>query len=223
MQVVRQRPEVIEELAVDRPALVLLPDLRADHRCAQFGHHVAQQHTLVLEDHVAQALVRHASRVGRLGGRTEPALIDAAAVEAEGKQIIRVQLQPAPRITKHARHPIRCQPQHTVACVQRGVRDAVHLLAHSLQLFYRSSAHGQPPLMTSKTKQNTLESYASTFGMSCKAPFNMCILSAQAASAPSSYNALSAWKSASSRWAASLPLRTGSRPWTSSGARSRSL
>ena len=33
-------------------------------------------------------------------------------------------------------------------------------------------------MMTFKTNQNTLKSYASTLGMSCKAPFNMCILSA---------------------------------------------
>ena len=145
MQVVRQRPEVVEELAVDRPAPVLLPDLRADDRRAQFGHHIAQQHALVLEDHIAQALIRQTPLVRRLGGRAEPALVDTAAVKPECVEVIRVQLQPASGITERARHPVRRQPQHAAARVQRGVRHRARLSStHGLQLFHRIDSHVEP-------------------------------------------------------------------------------
>ena len=62
VHVVRDGAHVVEELRVDRPALVLLPDRLADDPRPGLGHGVAQQEPLALEDAVAQALVRRRGR-----------------------------------------------------------------------------------------------------------------------------------------------------------------
>ena len=57
VHVVRDRPHVVEELRVDRPLLVLLPDVVADDLRPEFGHGVAQQELVLAGDDVAQPFV----------------------------------------------------------------------------------------------------------------------------------------------------------------------
>ena len=58
VHVVRDRPQVVEELAVDRPALVLLPDGLADQRCPfELDGVLEREDALAAVDDVAQPLV----------------------------------------------------------------------------------------------------------------------------------------------------------------------
>ena len=98
MHVVRDRPHVIEELRVNRPFLVFVPDRLADQRRAAFGDGLLQGEAMPSNDDVAQALVRRAVFVGRGRGGGEPAFVDAAAVQAVGVKIVRVQLQALARL-----------------------------------------------------------------------------------------------------------------------------
>ena len=65
VHVMRDRPEVVEELAVDGPALIAVPDGRADQSRPLGGHGVAQgEGALALVDDVAEAFVRRGALVG---------------------------------------------------------------------------------------------------------------------------------------------------------------
>src|SRR5581483_3231469 len=81
VHVVGDGAEVVEELAVDGPALVALPDRRPD-QLDPFGRDgVAQREgALAVHDDVAEALVRRRPFVGRRRGGREPALVDTAPV-----------------------------------------------------------------------------------------------------------------------------------------------
>ncbi len=91
VHVVRDRAHVVEELRVDRPLLVLAPDGVADDVAAQFRHGVCEREALAGMNDVAEPFIGRAVVVGGGRGRGEPALVDAAAVQAEGVEIVRVQ------------------------------------------------------------------------------------------------------------------------------------
>ncbi len=121
MQVVGQRVHVVEELAVHHPATVLVDGVLAQELDRAVVHRVAQRDLAVVIDvDVAQALVPGGAGaiIGCRGGR-EPALVDAAALAAQGIQVVRVQAQPPPRYTKRAGHPGRRQPHDAAALLQR--------------------------------------------------------------------------------------------------------
>jgi hypothetical protein len=98
VHVVRDGAHVVEELRVHRPLLVLVPDRVADDLPAQLTDRVGQRQPSAAVDDVAESLVRRAVVVGGGRGRSEPPLVDAAAVEAEGVQVVGVELEPLARL-----------------------------------------------------------------------------------------------------------------------------
>ena len=92
VHVVWNGTHIVEELRVHRPLAVFIPDTFADDVHAAFGYCLAQCEPVAPVHHVAQALVGDTTLIGRLGGRSKPALVNAAAVEAIGIGVIRVQL-----------------------------------------------------------------------------------------------------------------------------------
>jgi hypothetical protein len=83
----------------------------ADQRRAAVLHRLAQREALAAHHAVAQAFVRHAAFVRRLGGGREPALVDAAAVRPVGIGVVRMQLEAQAGLEEGARHPGRRQAQ----------------------------------------------------------------------------------------------------------------
>ena len=111
-------PEVVEEFRIDGPALELRPDRLADDPLALRLHGVAEREALAVVDDVAQALVRLAVVVGRLGGRAQPSLVDAAPVGAHRVVVVRVELEAAAGREERARHPTGREAQHTLALLE---------------------------------------------------------------------------------------------------------
>src|SRR5262249_475672 len=106
VHVVRDGAEVVEELAVDRPPFVLLPDRRPDEALALGLDGVGKgEGALAALDDVTEPLVLLTVLVGGGGGGSEPALVDAAAVGAEVIDVLRRQLQPPAGHQEGARHP----------------------------------------------------------------------------------------------------------------------
>ena len=138
VHVVRDGAHVVEELRVDRPALVLLPDCLADDPRPGLLDGVAEQEPLALEDAVAQALVGGPALVGGLGRAGEPPLVDAAAMRAQGVPVGRGQLDPLAGMQEVARHPGGRQPQQAPA----GVAKARSRIARTLSRLTIFDAHG---------------------------------------------------------------------------------
>src|ERR1051325_1401689 len=84
VHVMRDRAHVIEELRIDRPFLVLVPNPFADDGRATFGDGPLQSEPLPARDDVTKALVGCAIFVGGGRGGGEPTFVNAAAVEGEG-------------------------------------------------------------------------------------------------------------------------------------------
>ena len=137
VHVERQRLLVVEELAVHHPAAELLHDLGPEQLVAGELDGVLEQHLrrrAVPGLDVAEPLVGERLRsVVRLGGGSEPALVDAAAMSTERIVVVRVQLEPLPRYAERAGHPARHEPQDAVALVQSGL-DLLPVSSHFLDL-----------------------------------------------------------------------------------------
>jgi hypothetical protein len=133
MHVVRNRPHVVEELRVNRPARILLPNVFAHERCAAIGDSLAQREALSAHDAVAQAFVRHAAFVGGFGGRSEPAFIDAAAIRAVGVRVVGMQLEAQPRLEKRARHPRGREAEQSARARDFGFDSFLNVLLERLE------------------------------------------------------------------------------------------
>src|SRR6185369_11779944 len=114
MHVMRDRPEVVEELAQQVPAAFALHHGRAKQQVARFVDERFEQEPRALSGpDVTEALVfRRSPPVGRVRRRREPSFVDAAAMSAERIEIVGMQFQPAARNQEGARHPTRFQPQY---------------------------------------------------------------------------------------------------------------
>jgi hypothetical protein len=76
---------------------------------------------------VAQPFVRRAVFIGGGRGGGEPAFVDAAAVQAEGVEVIGMQFEAFAGLEKGARHPARRQPQQSAALGQGGFEPGARL------------------------------------------------------------------------------------------------
>ena len=83
--------------------------LRADHLGAEELDGVLEGEPVAVVDDVAQALVGGCALVGGGGRRGEPALVDPAAVGAQGVEVLARQLEPAAGHQERPRHPGRGQ------------------------------------------------------------------------------------------------------------------
>ena len=111
MDMVRERTLVVEELGVHGPAVVRVPEARADDGPLQLADRVPQGHFLrprtVFHDDEAQALVRACLwAVVSRRGRREPPLVDASAVAAQRVIIGGMELDSSARNAEGARHPV---------------------------------------------------------------------------------------------------------------------
>ena len=111
VHVVRDRTHVVEKLGVDGPLLIFLPDGGANKFGAEFGDGLLQREAHVVDDDVRETFVRRPIIVRCFGGRSEPALVDAAAVKTECIEIIRVKLETFPGLQERAWHPARGEAQ----------------------------------------------------------------------------------------------------------------
>jgi hypothetical protein len=142
VEMMRNRPHVVEKLGIDRPLFVFAPETVADEQAAALRHRLLQSETLPAGHDVAQAFVRRPVFIGGGRGGGEPALIDAAPVQAEGVKVIGMEFEAFAGLKEGARHPARRQPQQTAALGQGGFnqgrdfafdnlerRDGVHMSA----------------------------------------------------------------------------------------------
>ena len=104
---------VVEELGVHGPAAVLLPNRLAHQSGPGVFDRLTQGEAFFAHDHIAQALICHASLIGRLGCRREPTFIDATAVRPVGVGVIWVEFEAKTRLQEGAGHPGRSQAQQT--------------------------------------------------------------------------------------------------------------
>ena len=79
----------------------------ADHFGAVKCDRVLECEPVVLVDDIAQAFVVGSAFVGGGGCRGEPAFVDAAAMRAEGVEVLRGEFEPASRHQERPRHPCR--------------------------------------------------------------------------------------------------------------------
>ena len=107
MHVMRDRSHVVEELAEEVPPLFPLHRFLAEQQVAGLLDRFLQQEaTARRAADVAEAFVRgRAGTVVGIGGRREPAFVDAAAMRAESVEIIGMKPQPPAGMHERARHP----------------------------------------------------------------------------------------------------------------------
>ena len=127
VHVVRDRPHVVEELRVDGPLLVAIPDRLPDKLRAPLAHRVAEHESLAAEHAPGEPLVGHAALVGGFGGAGEPALVDPAAVEAVGVVVVGVEADPLAGVEKTPRHPGGREPEEALPGLQRPVESGGHV------------------------------------------------------------------------------------------------
>src|SRR5690242_12223890 len=98
MHVMGDRPHIIEEFRVDRPTMIFSPNFFPNQLCAYFLDSCGKGESIVFEHAITQTLVRCPIFVrGRRGGG-KPTFIDPTAVKTIGVDIIRMELEPAPRL-----------------------------------------------------------------------------------------------------------------------------
>ncbi len=79
------------------------------------------------DDDIAQAFVGRAIFVGGGRGGGEPALVDAAAVQAERVKVIGMQLEALAGLEKGARHPARGESQKTAGFCKCGFNQGLNV------------------------------------------------------------------------------------------------
>lgn len=120
VDVMGQGAEVVEELRVDRPAAVLLPETFPDQFRAEFFDGFRKGNEFpVRGNQMTDALVFTGQRPVVRGSRAaEPAFIDAAAFASERVIVVGMQFDPASRNAEGARHPVRGEPENSVSCIE---------------------------------------------------------------------------------------------------------
>lgn len=131
MHVMRNRAHVIEELGIDGPLPVFLPNLLADDRWAAFGNCLAQGETLFAGNDVAETFVGRPVFVGGGGCGGEPTFVNAAAIEAKGVEIVRVKFEALARLEKRARDPTGCESKQAPGILKRGFDEVFNILRDS--------------------------------------------------------------------------------------------
>jgi hypothetical protein len=121
VHVMGNRSHIVEELGVDGPALVLVPHFLPDEAGA-FGHHRFQQgEAFAIVDHVAEAFVVRAVVVAGFRSGREPALVDAAAMRAQGVIIVGMELKALAGHQEGSGHPARGQAEDAFARLDGGL------------------------------------------------------------------------------------------------------
>src|SRR5262249_6591822 len=89
VHVVGDGTEIVEEFAVDRPALVALPNLRTDQPGSFRRHGVTQREgSCSFVDDVAQPFIGRRTLIRRRCRGGEPALVDTASVGSQSVNIL---------------------------------------------------------------------------------------------------------------------------------------
>jgi hypothetical protein len=96
VHVVRDRAHVVEEFGIDRPLLVLVQIDSPMIAAPSSATASASVQRWPAWTTVAESFVRRAIVVGGGRGRAEPALVDPAAVQPEGVQVLRVEFERLP-------------------------------------------------------------------------------------------------------------------------------
>jgi hypothetical protein len=133
MHVVRNGSHVIEELGIDGPLFVFLPNFLADDGCAAFSNRLAQGEALFAGNDVAEAFVGRAVFVGGGSGGSKPAFVDAAAIETEGIEIVRMKFEAFAGLEERARDPARRKSKQTSGVLQSAFDEAFDVLSDGSQ------------------------------------------------------------------------------------------
>ena len=128
VHVMGDRPHVVEELRVDGPLLVAVPDLLADELRGPLADGITQEEPLAVEHAPRQSLVGHAALGGGFGRAGEPPLVDAATVEAVGVVVVGVEADPLAGMEEAPRHPGGRQPEDSLAGGERPVERGADIL-----------------------------------------------------------------------------------------------
>ena len=105
VHVVGDGAHVVEELGVDRPFTVFVPDVGTDDGGTAGVDGVAEGEAFFADDDVGETLVFGAAFVGGDGGGAEPALVDATAAEAIGVGVVGVEFDAQAGLEKGAGNP----------------------------------------------------------------------------------------------------------------------
>ena len=128
----RDRSHVVEELGIDRPLLVFLPDRTADDLRAKLRDNIAQQKTFSIMNDRAESFVDCAIVISSFSCRTEPSLVDSTSVKSECIQIIWMKFQSLARLQKRSWNPRRRKSQYSIASVKRRACCFLHIFCDAL-------------------------------------------------------------------------------------------
>jgi hypothetical protein len=106
MHVVRDRPRVVEELRVNRPFLVFRPDGLADEEASALLYRPPKREAVLAHNNVAESLIGSSTGAGGRSRGGKPALVDAAAIQPIGIEVIGMKFE-TPTRPKRARNPAR--------------------------------------------------------------------------------------------------------------------
>src|SRR5580704_14212700 len=135
------RPHVIEEFGVNRPALVFAPDFFTDEGRAAFGDGGLQRETAFSDNHVTQTFIRRAVFIRGQRGGGEPTFVNAAPVQAKSIEVVRVKLETFAGLQKRAGHPAGRKAEQAAVFLQRGIHEAADFFGDSFQVFDQFDAH----------------------------------------------------------------------------------
>ena len=131
VHVERDRTHIVEELGIDRPAPIGLPQTWSDQGFPARGDGIAKREAVCAIDDIAEPFVVHAALVRRFSRRTEPALVYPTPRKSERIKITRIELQPAAGMQEGARDPAGCQPQQAATPLKRRVNCAADITFQS--------------------------------------------------------------------------------------------
>ena len=102
---------------------------------AKSGDGLLQGEALLADDNIAEALVGRTIFVGGRGGGGEPAFVDPATVQAEGVEVIGVELQSFAGLEKRAGNPARREPKESAGFGESGFDQGFDVFGDGLEFF----------------------------------------------------------------------------------------
>ena len=125
MHVVRDRPRVVEELRVNRPFLVFRPDGLADEEASALLYRPPKREAVLDHNNVAESLIGSSTGAGGRSRGGKPALVDAAAIQPIGIEVIGMKFETPARPEEHARNPARRKTEQSARGGKPGLDKAL--------------------------------------------------------------------------------------------------
>src|SRR6185295_5605813 len=133
VHVMWNRPHVVEELGINRPPFVFVPNSFADDIRAAFCNSLLQSEPLFAHNAVTQPFVRLAILVRCWRRGREPAFVNATAVQAEGVEVVRMKLESFAWLKERARDPARRESEQSTRIRKRSLDERFDVFGDSFQ------------------------------------------------------------------------------------------